>query len=37
LYEFADSILESRKSNGCSFREAVNDQEFIHTIFENNK
>lgn len=37
LYEFADAIAESRKSNGCSFRNAVDTQEFIHRIFEDNK
>ncbi len=36
LYEFADAILEKRKSCGCPFREAVDTQEVIHTIFENN-
>lgn len=36
LYEFANAILEKRKTNGCSFRSAVNTQEVIHTIFENN-
>jgi predicted dehydrogenase len=36
LYEFADAILEKRKSSGCPFREAVDTQEVIHTIFENN-
>lgn len=36
LYEFADAILENRKSCGCPFREAVDTQEVIHTIFENN-
>ena len=36
LYEFADAILEKRKSSGCPFREAVDKQEVIHTIFENN-
>lgn len=35
LYEFADAIKESRISKGCSFRSAVDTQEFIHTIFEN--
>ena len=37
LYEFANAILESRKSEGCPFREAVDTQEVIHTIFENDK
>lgn len=37
LYEFADAILESRKSKGCSFRSAVDAQEFIHKIFDDNK
>lgn len=36
LYEFANAILENRKSEGCLFREAVDTQEVIHTIFENN-
>ncbi len=36
LYEFANAILEKRKSSGCPFREAVDTQEVIHTIFENN-
>ena len=36
LYEFANAILEGRKSGGCPFREAVDTQEVIHTIFENN-
>lgn len=36
LYEFANAILEKRKSSGCQFREAVDTQEVIHTIFENN-
>ena len=36
LYEFANAILENRKSSGCPFREAVDTQEVIHTIFENN-
>lgn len=36
LYEFANAILENRKSGGCLFREAVDTQEVIHTIFENN-
>ena len=35
LYEFADAILASRKSTGCSFRDAVDTQEVIHTIFNN--
>ena len=34
LYEFADAILEKRKSNGCAFREAVDTQNVIHYIFE---
>ena len=37
LYEFADAIIENRKSKGCPFREAVDTQNVIHTIFENNK
>lgn len=36
LYEFADAVLGNRKSCGCPFREAVDTQEVIHTIFENN-
>jgi predicted dehydrogenase len=36
LYEFANAILEKRKSSGCPFREAVDTQTVIHTIFENN-
>ena len=36
LYEFANAIQEKRKSSGCPFREAVDTQEVIHTIFENN-
>ena len=35
LYEFADAVLANRKSTGCTFREAVDTQEVIHTIFEN--
>lgn len=35
LYEFADAVLASRKSSGCAFREAVDTQTVIHTIFEN--
>jgi predicted dehydrogenase len=35
LYEFADAILSKRKSGGCAFREAVDTQKVIHTIFEN--
>jgi len=34
LYEFADAILEKRKSSGCAFREAVDTQNVIHYIFE---
>lgn len=37
LYEFADAVLAGRKSGGCAFREAVDTQEVIHTIFEQNK
>lgn len=36
LYEFADAVLATRKSTGCTFREAVDTQEVIHTIFKNN-
>lgn len=35
LYEFADAVLVSRKSKGCAFREAVDTQEVIHSIFNN--
>ena len=35
LYEFANSILENRKTGGCSFRSATDTQEVIHTIFDN--
>lgn len=37
LYEFANAIIENRRSGGCSFREAVDTQEVIHYIFEHNK
>jgi len=37
LYEFADAVKEARKSCGCAFRDAVDTQEVIHTIFEQNK
>ena len=37
LYEFADAVLAGRKSCGCAFREAVDTQEVIHTVFEQNK
>lgn len=37
LYEFADAVLAGRKSEGCPFREAVDTQEVIHTIFEQNR
>ena len=36
LYEFANAVLAGRKSSGCAFREAVDTQEVIHTIFDNN-
>ena len=36
LYEFANAVKEGRKSKGCAFREAVDTQEVIHTIFDNN-
>lgn len=36
LYAFADAVLQNEKSKGCSFREASETQELIHTIFENN-
>ncbi|WP_276962598.1 Gfo/Idh/MocA family oxidoreductase [Bacteroides graminisolvens] len=35
LYAFADAIIESRKTIGCSFRAATDTQEVIHTIFDN--
>lgn len=35
LYDFADAVLTARKSTGCSFRDAVDTQEVIHTIFRN--
>lgn len=35
LYEFVDAILQGRRSGGCPFREAVDTQEVIHTIFKN--
>ena len=35
LYEFTDAILQGRRSGGCPFREAVDTQEVIHTIFRN--
>lgn len=35
LYEFADAVKEHRKSRGCVFREAIDTQKVIHTIFEN--
>ena len=34
---FADAVLANKKSTGCSFREAAETQELIHTIFENNE
>ena len=37
LYEFANAVLEGRKTAGCSFREASETQELIHTIFDNNE
>jgi predicted dehydrogenase len=37
LYAFADAVLANKKSTGCSFREAAETQELIHTIFENNE
>lgn len=36
LYEFANAVKENRKSKGCAFSEAVDTQEVIHTIFDNN-
>jgi len=35
LYSFADSILQSKKATGCSFRSAGDTQRVIHTIFSN--
>lgn len=35
LYSFVDAILENRKAEGCSFRDAAYDQELIHEIFAN--
>ena len=37
LYDFADAVLKSETTKGCSFREAVDTQEVIHTIFENSQ
>lgn len=37
LYEFVNAIVESRNSGGCTFRSAVDTQEVIHCIFDNNK
>ena len=37
LYEFANAVLENRKSKGCSFRAASETQELIHIIFDNNE
>ncbi len=37
LYAFADAVLANVKSKGCSFREAADTQELIHTIFENDE
>ena len=37
LYAFADAVMANKKSTGCSFREAAETQELIHTIFENNE
>ncbi len=37
LYTFADAIKENKKAAGCSFREAADTQELIHSIFENEK
>lgn len=35
LYAFADAILEGKKTKGCSFREAADDQKIIKGIFDN--
>jgi len=35
LYAFADAVRDSRKTFGCSFREAGDTQTVIHTIFDN--
>lgn len=37
LYTFADAILQNKKAEGCSFREAADSQELIHSIFEKDK
>lgn len=35
LYAFADAIIMSQKTSGCSFKEAGDTQKVIHTIFAN--
>lgn len=35
LYAFADAILEGKKTTGCSFREAAEDQQIFKGIFDN--
>lgn len=35
LYAFADAIILSQSSSGCSFKEAGDTQKVIHTIFSN--
>ena len=37
LYEFADKILGKKGGSICSFRDAAETQEVIHTIFNNSK
>ena len=37
LYDFADAVLQARTPGGCSFREAVDTQEVIHTVFNNSQ
>lgn len=37
LYDFADEILGKKSGSICSFRDAAETQEVIHTIFNNSK
>lgn len=37
LYDFADEILGIKKGSICTFRDAADTQEVIHTIFNNSK
>lgn len=37
LYDFADEILGKKQGNICTFRDAAETQEVIHTIFNNSK